>query len=110
MLDIRLLGTFEVRRDGEIIEIPSRSSQSLLAYLVINAGSRQRREKLAGLLWPDTDETKARRHLRQALWRLRKRIGHEFFLADRITIGFNPDADYKLDVDVLKDDAPWSRA
>ncbi|NIS80645.1 MAG: tetratricopeptide repeat protein [Anaerolineales bacterium] len=110
MLEIRLLGKFEVRRDGEIIEVPSRSSQSLLAYLVLNTGSRQRREKLAGLLWPDTEETKARRHLRQALWRLRKQIGHEYFLADRITLGFNPDSEYSLDVDVLKDDAPWSCA
>jgi predicted ATPase/DNA-binding SARP family transcriptional activator len=110
VLEIRLLGRFEVRRDGEAVEIPSRPSQSLLAYLALNTGARLRREKLAGLLWPDSDETKARRQLRQALWRLRKSIGDEYLLADKITIGFNPDANYMLDVDVIKNDAAWARA
>jgi predicted ATPase/DNA-binding SARP family transcriptional activator len=110
MLEIRLLGSFEVRRAGATVEIPSRPSQSLLAYLTLNTGARLRREKLAGLLWPDSDETKARRQLRQALWRLRKLIGDEYILADKISIGFNPDANYMLDVDVIKDDAAWSRA
>lgn len=110
VLEIRLLGRFEVRRDGEAVEIPSRPSQSLLAYLALNTGARLRREKLAGLLWPDSDETKARRQLRQALWRLRKSIGDEYILADKISIGFNPDANYMLDVDVIKDDAAWSQA
>jgi predicted ATPase/DNA-binding SARP family transcriptional activator len=107
MLEIRLLGQFEVRLNNEIVKISSQASQSLLAYLVLNAGTRQRREKLAGLLWPDSDHTKARRQLRQALWRLRKSIGDEYFLADRVTLGFNPDANYTLDVEVLEDDTVW---
>jgi predicted ATPase/DNA-binding SARP family transcriptional activator/Tfp pilus assembly protein PilF len=110
MLEIRLLGRFEIRSEGETVEIPSRPSQSLLAYLVLNTGARLRREKLAGLLWPDSDDTKARRQLRQALWRLRKSIGDEYILVDKITIGFNPDANYILDVDTINDDAAWSRA
>lgn len=110
MLEIRILGKFEVRLNNEIVKISSQASQSLLAYLVLNAGTCQRREKLAGLLWPDSDHTKARRHLRQALWRLRKSIGDEYFLADRVTLGFNPDSTYMLDVEVLEDDTVWSRA
>jgi hypothetical protein len=58
MLEIRLLGQFEIRRDGAPVEIPWRSAQSLLAFLVLNAGAAQRRERLAGLLWPGSSEAK----------------------------------------------------
>ena len=96
MLEIRLLGQFEVRIDGKPIEIPSRPAQSLLAYLILNAKVSHRREKLAGLLWPDSDETNARRNLSQALWRLRKAIGERYLLADKVSIAFETNANYKL--------------
>ena len=53
MLQIRLLGQFDVRLDGKRIVISSRAGQSLLAYLAMTAGTPHRREKLAGILWPD---------------------------------------------------------
>ncbi|MCB0212079.1 MAG: hypothetical protein KDJ52_22240, partial [Anaerolineae bacterium] len=71
MLEVRLLGKFEIKRDGQVIDIPLRPAQSLLAYLLLNADKTIRREKLAGLLWPDSDEASARNNLRQTLWRLR---------------------------------------
>ena len=52
MLQIWLLGQFDVRVDGKRAMIPTRAAQSLLAFLVLNAGTAQRREKLAGLLFP----------------------------------------------------------
>jgi len=48
MLEVCLLGKFEVRLDGQPVEIPSRPAQSLLAYLILSAGTSHRREKLAG--------------------------------------------------------------
>jgi predicted ATPase/DNA-binding SARP family transcriptional activator len=103
MLKVRLLGKFEVLIEGEPVEIPSRPAQSLLSYLILNAGVAHRREKLAGLLWPDSEETNARSNLRHALWRLRKAIGDEFFDSDKVAICFNSGSDYQLDVDLLKD-------
>ena len=50
MLDVHLFGEFKVSLDNQPIEIPARSMQSLLAYLILNAGTAYRREKLAGLL------------------------------------------------------------
>ena len=70
-LKIHLLGQFKLQANNLAIELPSRSAQSLLAYLALNAGVTQRREKLAGLLWPEATETNARSYLRQALWRIR---------------------------------------
>jgi len=104
MLDVHLFGKFKVSLDGQSIEIPSRPTQSLLAYLILNAGTDYRREKLAGLLWPDSYESNARQNLRQTLWRLGKAIGKHYFLADKVSVGFNPQADYRLDVAILQDE------
>ena len=67
MLEIRLLGRFEVRLDGRPVALTSRPAQALLAYLALHADAPQRRDKIAGLLWPDSTEANARRSLRQAL-------------------------------------------
>lgn len=71
MLAVRLLGQINVRLNDKPVKIPSVPAQSLLAYLILNAGSRHRREMLAGLLWPVSTEDNTRNNLRQALWRIR---------------------------------------
>lgn len=117
MLEVRLLGQFTVNLDGTPIQINSRPAQSLLAYLIINAGRAFRREKLAGLFWPDTSDENARNNLRQALWRVRKSLDgkreQSLFLVDDITVAFNASSDYRLDVIDLEasvdDDMPLSR-
>ena len=75
MFALRLLGQFDLRLDGRLVEIPSRPAQSLLAYLALTAGIAHRRERLAGLIWPDIPEVDARRNLRRALWHIRKAAG-----------------------------------
>jgi predicted ATPase/DNA-binding SARP family transcriptional activator len=57
---------------------------------------------LAGLLWPERSEHRARRNLRQTLFELRRAIGdHDasppFLLITRDTIQFNPLSDHWLD-------------
>jgi DNA-binding SARP family transcriptional activator len=102
MIEIRLLGQFDLRLDGKLVEIPSRPAQSLLAYLALTAGVTHRRERLAGLIWPDIPEMDARRNLRQALWRLRKTAEVPAFLrTDDITVGFEASPDVWVDVLVV---------
>src|SRR5690349_13079939 len=104
MLQIRLLGQFDIRIEGKRVLIPTRAGQSLVAYLVLTAGTSHRREKLAGTFWPNTTEEAARKNLRQELWRIRKAIStqqtteEEYLLADEFTLKFNRDAQYWLDV------------
>jgi DNA-binding SARP family transcriptional activator len=74
MLQIRLLGQFDVRLDGKRVMISSRAGQSLFAYLTLTAGTAHRREKLAGTIWPESSEENARKNLRQELWRIRKAV------------------------------------
>ncbi len=108
MLQIRLLGQFDVRIDGKRVAISSRAGQSLLAYLVLTAGTAHRREKLAGMFWPDISDENSRRNLRQELWRIRKAIttqqsaDGDYLLADEFTLTFNPAAEYWLDVSQLE--------
>src|ERR671924_559371 len=98
MLQIRLLGQFDTRLDGRRVVIPTRAAQSLLAYLVLTAGTPHRREKLAGIFWPDTTDEAARKNLRQELWRIRKALSTgqpaegDYLLADELTLRFNREA------------------
>jgi predicted ATPase/DNA-binding SARP family transcriptional activator len=107
MLEVRLLGKFEVSSDGKPITIAARPAQSLLAYLILNAGTAHRREKLAGLLWPDSLEESARDNLRHALWRVRKALPQkqitDYLLADDVSITFNASAVYWLDAAQLEE-------
>jgi len=110
MLHVRLLGQFELRRDGDIVLLPSRPAQSLLAYLALSAGTAHRREKLAGLLWPNSDDDNARHSSRHALWRFRKAIQGDrgaapCLLTDELAVFFNAGAspdDGSLDVCLVK--------
>lgn len=74
VLEIYLLGQFRVFLDGRAVEIPERPAQSLFAYLSLTAGREHRREKLAGMLWPEASEANARKYLRHALWRIRRSL------------------------------------
>ncbi len=97
MLEVRLLGSFEVLLDGTPVKFPTRTAESLLAYLVLNPDVAHRRERLAGLLWPDIDDSRARSNLRHTLFRLRNAIGDDFFESDKVTIKFDPGPQYILD-------------
>jgi predicted ATPase/DNA-binding SARP family transcriptional activator len=106
ILEVNLLGTFEVKYGRKAIAIRSRPAQSLFAYLILSAGTAHRREKLAGMWWPDSLEETARENLRHALWRIRKALPPEpkteYLLTDDLSITFNASAEYWLDTSALE--------
>lgn len=106
MLEVRFLGQFEVRLDDQPVLISSRQSQLLFAYLLLVSGRNHRRELIAGQLWPEMDETAARSKLRYALWQLRGALGDDYFVADRIHVGFKEPARFSFDVAGLKTLSP----
>ena len=103
-LSVRLLGPLQVILDGELITgFESDKVRALLAYLMVETERPHRREKLAGLLWPDWPERSARTNLRRALASLRRGIGdHQatppFLHISRQTIQFNSASDAWIDV------------
>src|SRR6266487_276560 len=103
MLEVRLIGKFDIQCGGKPVTISSRAAQSLFAYLILNAGISHRREKLAGMFWPDATEEKARAYLRHELWTIRKAFSsNQFLLSDDLDMTFDSSADYWLDRDVLE--------
>ncbi|OFW65494.1 MAG: hypothetical protein A2Z12_09435, partial [Actinobacteria bacterium RBG_16_68_21] len=103
-LEIRLLGGFELGRDGRVLDqLPLRAARSLFAYLVLNRERAHTRDLLAGIFWPDFEESRARRRLSQALWQVQTTIGESdverFLIGTPDTVRFNPEASFWLDVD-----------
>jgi WD40 repeat protein/DNA-binding SARP family transcriptional activator len=102
VIELRLLGQFDLHLDGLPVVIPSRPAQSLLAYLALTVGIAHRRERLAGLIWPDIPEADARRNLRRALWHIRKALeGQAPLRADDITIAFDDGSKVWVDAQVI---------
>jgi len=60
--------------DRTINSLGSKKACELLCYLLINRGRPFSRERLAGLLWPETAETQAKQYLRQTLWQLQSAL------------------------------------
>lgn len=104
-LALSLLGPFQVSLDGHpVTDFKSNKVRALLAYLAVEADQPHRRERLAGLLWPDWPDREALGNLRYALSNLRQAIGDRqaeppFLLISRDTLQFNTTGDYRLDVE-----------
>ena len=104
LLSISLLGPLQVTLDGEpVTDFATDKARALLAYLAVEADHPHRRDALAGLLWPDQPQRKARQNLRQALSYLRQAISDldktsPFLLVSREAVQFNTASDHWLDV------------
>ncbi|MCA9918118.1 MAG: hypothetical protein KC445_09205, partial [Anaerolineales bacterium] len=96
-LHISLLGKPLVQHSGHTLPgLVSRKSQALLCYLAFT-GQPHSRQALAGLLWSEMDEEKARRNLRVALTRMKDELA-EYLVIQRRTLAFNRERPYWLDV------------
>ena len=94
---IQLLGRFLIRLAdaGErLIPVPSRRRRALLAYLAMQPGFSESRERLATLLWGDAPDRQARQSLRQALVAMRADFAPfdvQPLRVERDIVGFDPD-------------------
>ncbi|TPN76712.1 alpha/beta fold hydrolase [Mesorhizobium sp. CU2] len=71
---LHLLGGFDFAGAGGAAPAFSRKARAMMAYLALQAGHSQSREKLAGLLWGINGEAQARMSLRQAVSSVRKAV------------------------------------
>ncbi len=107
-LTVNVLGRLEIRWDGRALEGTSlRKTEALLIYLALNSG-QQSRSRLAGLLWGDSPEDRARANLRHALWDLRRRLDAAALESDRLSVGLS--TDILCQVDALEFEAEIERA
>jgi len=104
-LQIRLFGNLVVRRDNELLEpFPTRESENLFSFLVLNRGQLFQRDTLVRKLYSDECESAGRKRLRTAIWRIRSVIEPDGIETDTYIsnsdrrIGFDTSTDYWLDI------------
>jgi predicted ATPase/DNA-binding SARP family transcriptional activator len=101
-LTLWMVGQYQVSLDSQVIDLGYNKVRALLAYLVIEAEHAHTRDELAALLWPDSQDSAARKSLRQALTTLRAALhdgegGLPFLIVTRDTIRFNLASDHFSD-------------
>jgi DNA-binding SARP family transcriptional activator len=75
---------------------------ALLALLAVAGRSGCSRDKLIGLLWPESDEERGRHHLSQSLYLLRKALGQEAIPSIGDSVGLELDL-VRTDVGAFQD-------
>jgi len=99
---LRLLGDFRLTSaDGDAIVIPRRKGTALLAYLGATIGSVNTRDKLASLLWGQSEQRLARQSLRQIL----RKLGQDLSGGSARILRLDGQT-VSLDSDYLQIDAP----
>ena len=111
MLHLYTFGGLRIERNGQPLQLPTHKARDLLAYLITFRDRPHPRPVLAGVLWPDLLEEKARRRLSDTLWRVRRVLG-DYVMADEECIWFNADLPCWLDVDdfVVKSQTPMPKS
>ncbi len=71
MIRLQLFGTPRITLDGVVVEITTRKAWSVIGYLAAHSDRPVGRSRLAGELWGDFDEARARAALATTLWRLK---------------------------------------
>ena len=88
---ISLLGAPRLEHDGVPIEVDTRKATALAAYLAVTRRGHTR-DALAGLLWPEYGQARARAALRRTLSSLGKARQEGWLLADRESVDLAHDA------------------
>lgn len=96
-LEIALLGSPRVSVAGAPVAMDTRKAVALLAYLAVT-GRAHGRDHLAALLWPESDQTRARAALRRTLSTLNGALDPGRLVVTREAIGLRQSSDLAIDV------------
>ena len=100
-LGLTTLGGLQISRGAEPLRgFESRKAQALLVYIAMEPQPHSR-AALAGLLWSNLAEPRARGNLRRVLTNLRHLVAQHLVITPQ-TIAFDTRSDYWLDVDDFK--------
>jgi DNA-binding SARP family transcriptional activator len=110
------LGPPQVRLGEILLTFPTRKTLALIIYLGVEAGL-QPREHLAALLWPESNPERSHANLRNTLGHLQA-ILHQtegwiqppYLAATHQSLGLNPDADIKIDLQMVAQAYELARA
>lgn len=95
MIFVDMIGGFALSVDGETRQPTSRKLKAIIAYLCLQRTASESRERLAGLLWSESDSERARNSLRQSVAELRLLLGEKAggsITSSRLVLGLARDA------------------
>lgn len=99
-IEVKFFGLPSIWIDGQKIEIPQKKVESLFLYLLAN--EQCTRDELATLFWGDYSETKAKRNLRNTIYKLKQFLGKDIvFIQGNKFISINPDIEIDTDLSLL---------
>ena len=98
---VLLLGAPRIEHDGDPIEVDTRKAIALLAYLAVTR-RRHARDVLAGLLWPEYNQGRARAALRRTLSSLGRARAEGWLEVDREGVELNRERVW-VDVDRFRE-------
>jgi len=103
-LDIQMLGDFRIKFEGkQLPAFPTKESETLFIYLLINRNRCFHRDALIEKLFVDQPLPNARKRLRNDLWRVRSTLEPDgvpagtFLIVTNREVGFNTCCQYDLD-------------
>ena len=102
-LQITVIGGFQARCGDRRVDIKKKKAAALLVLLALTPELRMTREKLRGVLWPDSSETAAQTSLRNAVWALKASLsdaGFDGVFTDRSDIWLAQER-VSIDLDIL---------
>jgi len=105
ILRIHVLGELDIQQDGAVVRpVSSVRAKSLLAFLVCHADQSHSRQRLAFMLWPDSNESQARTNLRNVLHVLRAAVPatERYIEATAGTLRWRQDPSCWIDVVVFR--------
>jgi len=70
-VQLTLFGGIHLQIGDRELMLKNRKAKALIAYLAFTSGMKETRDRLIGLFWSESNETKARASLRQVLYVLR---------------------------------------
>jgi DNA-binding SARP family transcriptional activator len=109
---INLFGALTVHIGTQQHPVLSRKLQAVIAYLCFRKDFSESRERLAGLLWSESDEDKARASLRQTIGDLRHLFGEmadTVVLSPKLRLGLNRTF-VSTDIDAVMHAAEYGKA
>jgi DNA-binding SARP family transcriptional activator len=106
MLELKLFGTGQVRYfERSLAGFPNQQCCLLLCYLLLNRHRSHCRERLAAVFWGECPTDVSRKHLSQALWRLRQALGSigapadDYLSVSKDSVSFVSSSPHWLDIE-----------
>ncbi len=87
---VKIFGTPKIKVNNIVVSPSLKRGEALLYYMVIN--KRAYRDDIINLLWNGLENQKARKNLRNLLYKLKQDIGFDFIISlNREILALNPD-------------------